>query len=137
MADPSAPRRLAEAALAREPKSAWLHYLLGLAHFREGRLERALEDLSRSLELSDGWSAAPLNYPVLAMAHHRLGHVDEGRRWLDEAHGRHTVSSRGVDPGGGLSPSAGWWDRVEFQLLLREADSTVFGPEIPADPFAP
>ena len=71
--DQSVPRRMAETALAREPKVAWRHYLLGLAHFREGRCERAVEDLTRSLELGADWPAASLNFPVLAMAYHTLG----------------------------------------------------------------
>ena len=86
--DPSVPRRLAETALAREPGAPWLHYVLGLADFRAGRYEAAVEHLGESLKSGADWAAAPLNYPVLAMAYHRLGRKDEARRWLEKAHGR-------------------------------------------------
>ena len=36
-----------------------------------------------------------------------------------------------------MSPSAPWWDRVEFQLLLGEADVLVHNAPLPADTFAP
>ena len=38
---------------------------------------------------------------------------------------------------GASAPSVAWWDRVEFQLLLREADAMVLDADFPADPFAP
>ena len=135
--DPSVPRRMAEAALARDPKVAWRHYVLGLAHFREGRYERAVEDLTRSLELGADWAAAPLNFPVLAMAYHALGQNKPARQWLERAHGRPAGSTRGDEVGGAMSPSAPWWDRVEFQLLLREADVLLHDATFPADAFAP
>ncbi len=121
VADTSVPRRLAAAALAREPEAPWLHYILGLADFRAGRCEAAIEHLATSLGLGGGWAAAPLNHPVLAMAHHRLGQQDEARRWLKKAHG--------LKPREALPSSAVWWDRVEFQLLLREADARILDAE--------
>jgi len=36
-----------------------------------------------------------------------------------------------------LASSGAWWDRLEFQLLLREADAMVLDAAFPADPFAP
>ena len=59
--DPSVPRRLAETALSREPGLPWLHYFLGLADFRAGRYERAVEHLRESMKLGSGWTAAPVN----------------------------------------------------------------------------
>jgi len=136
MDDPSVPRRLAETALSREPKSPWLHYVLGLADFRAGQYQGAVEHLGESLKHGN-WVAAPLNYPVLAMAHHQLGHRDETRQWLEKAHGRRTDSTRGVKPRQAMSSSAVWWDRLEFQLLLREADALVLDAALPGDAFAP
>jgi WD40 repeat protein len=131
--DPSVARRLAEAAVARDPKAVWWHYVLGLAEFRDGRYERAIESLEASLRLGTGWPARSLNFPVLAMAHQRLNHPDEARRWLERAHGRASgASKQDVKPGQGLGDSAAWWDRIEFRLLLREADALI-GPETPAD----
>jgi hypothetical protein len=63
----------------------------------------------------------------LAMAHHRLGHHDEARRWLDR------FRDRGPD----LDPSA-FWHELEIRLLRAEAEAVVlWDPIFPADPFAP
>ena len=59
--DISLPRRWIEAALAREPRTPWLHYYLGLADFRAGLYEGAVEHLRESLKLGTGWAAAPVN----------------------------------------------------------------------------
>ena len=88
MDDISVPRGWVETALSRGPRLPWLLYYRGLADFRAGRYERAVEHLRESLKVGGGWAAAPVNYPVLAMAHHRLGHRDEARRWLEKAHVR-------------------------------------------------
>jgi eukaryotic-like serine/threonine-protein kinase len=137
VADLSDPQRLIETALSREPKTPWIHYEAGLAAFRAGRFDRAVECAMKSIDLGAGWEAAPLNYPVLAMAYHRLDHRAEARRWLDVAHGRVGHSVRGLPSVDHFDSSGMWWDRVEFQLLLREADAIVFDAAFPADPFAP
>jgi hypothetical protein len=135
--DPSSPQRLAATAVSREPNAPWWHYVLGLAEFRARRCERAVEYAMKSIDLGARWPAAPLNYPVLAMAHHVLGHRAEARRWLENAHGRGSVASHGRGSADVLGSTAAWWDRVEFQLLLREADGMVLDAAFPADPFAP
>ncbi len=112
----------------RDPNLTWWHYVLGLARYREGQDERAIEDLAKSLRLGADWSAIALNYPVLAMAHHRLGHADEARKWLAKAHD--------VVPGEASMPDAIWWDRLEFLLLRREADALILDAAFPDDPFA-
>ena len=127
---------MVETELSRDSSHPWLHYVLGLADFRAGRYETAVNDLEESLKLGTGWVAAPLNYPVLAMAHRRLGHEDEARRWLEKAHGRRGDAALGLKPGESIRSSAVWWDRLEFWLLLREADALILDAAFPADPFA-
>ncbi len=136
MDDLSLPRRWVDAALTREPGTPWLHYYRGLADFRAGLYEGAVEHLRESLKLGNGWAAAPVNLPVLAMAHHRLGNRNEARRWLEKAHGRRGDPARGIQPGEPIPSSPVWWDRVEFRLLLREADAMILDADFPADPFA-
>ncbi len=58
------------------------------------------------------------------MAHHRLGHpgmarrcLAEATRWIDEAN-RETLD----DPAGIRPAWGGWEERVEYPLLLREAE---------------
>ena len=66
------------------------------------------------------------DWVFLAMAHHRLGHHDEARRWLD----------RFRDRSPNLDPSA-FWDELEIRLLRAEAEAVVlWDPIFPADPFA-
>ncbi len=60
------------------------------------------------------------------MAHHRLGHRDEARRWLDRLR-NHEPST---DPDN-------FWDELEIRLLRSEAEAVViYDPLFPADPFA-
>ena len=67
------------------------------------------------------------DWVFLAMAHHRLGHHDEARRWLDRFRDR----SPNLDP-------AEFWAELEIRLLRTEAEAVVlWDPIFPADPFAP
>ncbi len=134
--DISLPRGWVEAALTRGPTTPWLLYYRGLADFRAGLYERAVEHLRESVKVGGGWAAAPVNYPVMAMSHLRLGNREEARRWLEEAHVRRDDPARGLKPGEAIPTSAVWWCRVEFRLLLREADAMILDADFPADPFA-
>jgi hypothetical protein len=135
--DLSIPRQLAETELSRDPKSAWANYVVGLAEFRTGRYEEAIAHLEESLRVGTNWAAAPLNFPILAMAHQRLDRGEQARQWLEEAHGLPgNPSLRGLGDAA-MNMSATWWDRVEFRLLLREADALVLDAAFPPNPFAP
>ena len=57
---------------------------LGVAYYRSGRWEEAIEALSTSMDLLHGQSDG-FNTFFLAMAHWQLGHKDEARRWSDRA----------------------------------------------------
>ena len=50
------------------------------------------------------------------MAHHRLGHRDEAKRWLDKL--------VAYQPKEGADFS---WDDVEIRILRREAESLILG----------
>jgi hypothetical protein len=61
----------------------------------------------------------------LAMAHHRLGHHDEARRWLDRFRNRRP----------NLDPRV-FWHELEIRLLRAEAEALIlYDPIFPADPF--
>jgi hypothetical protein len=64
------------------------------------------------MEVDPGWEATFLNWPLLAMAHHRLGHGDEARKWIDKA-----VRETPKD----AARLVKWWDWEEYQLFRREA----------------
>jgi hypothetical protein len=71
------------------------------------------------------WHGTAHNWPVLAMAHYRLGHADGAMRWLNRAE-QQNVSSIGL-----------WWDRLGLKLILREVKVLVRDSSFPADPLAP
>jgi hypothetical protein len=61
------------------------------------------------------------------MAHHRLGHPDEARRWLD----RLRELQISTDP-------AQFWLELEVRLLRSEAEAVIlYDPIFPEHPFAP
>ena len=98
---------------------------LGAALYRAGRFEEAIRRLEEAIRLRDGESLAQ-GWPFLAMAHHRLGHRDEARRWLD----RLRNYKYSTDPNK-------FWDELEIRLLRRKAESVIlYDPIFPADPFA-
>jgi WD40 repeat protein/tetratricopeptide (TPR) repeat protein len=119
----------------------------GAGLYRDGRHAEAIEKLmlgeTRRKKLETTFPKQPvpgpsmvetLAWPFLAMAHHRLGHHEEARRWLDRFRDykpdADTAASRARDPNA-------FWDEVEIRLLQSEAEATiVYDPVFPADPFA-
>jgi serine/threonine-protein kinase len=73
---------IADRAVKASPTAHYLH-TLGLAYYRGGRFDRAIEELNRSTKAN--WNANAANWLVLAMAHERLGQTDEARKWFDKA----------------------------------------------------
>ena len=71
----------AEKAVAAKPNGWYLH-VLGLALYRKGDGEAALARLKES-EKTD-WVPV-LNWLVLALVDHQLGHADEVRKYLGRA----------------------------------------------------
>jgi tetratricopeptide (TPR) repeat protein len=126
-ADPSVPLRLAEAALAAAPKGSESSVLktLGAALYRAGRYEEAIHQMEEGIRVRRGISE-PQDWTFLALAHRRLGHHAEARRWLD----RFQTYRPSADPDQ-------LWNELEIRLLRSEAESVVlFDPVFPADPFA-
>jgi serine/threonine protein kinase/Flp pilus assembly protein TadD len=121
-------------------------YVLGLTHYRAGHHAEAVRWLRESLEADRlEWSVRALNYPVLAMAHHRLGQQAEARVALQAAarvfdhwtEGRfkgqadkHWVHHRGAT----ASWPVPWWDWLEGRLYYREAKLLIDGSPPPDDP---
>jgi tetratricopeptide (TPR) repeat protein len=120
-ADPARVVQWAEKGVVARPSEAWFLHNLAMAHYRAGQFDQAVRRLEQSLKL--GWGAHVLNALLLAMAHQRLGHADEARRWMDTA-------VQWIDQAGmGLTrearfalPVPNWADRMELQLLRREAE---------------
>ncbi|MFI5461495.1 MAG: tetratricopeptide repeat protein, partial [Isosphaerales bacterium] len=105
-------------------RAPWYLHVLSLAHYRNGEFERAIE---RALESNVGdWSgsAKSLNWVVLAMAHSRLGHAADARKFLEQALELAGRASPGQPPGVEW-PDMAPPDFVEFELLRREAEELI------------
>lgn len=81
--DPRRAVEFARQAVQREPGHGEFWNTLGVAHYRADELQDAVNALERSVELSQGGHV--WDWFFLAMAHGRLGHVGESRRWFDQA----------------------------------------------------
>jgi tetratricopeptide (TPR) repeat protein len=120
--------RLATLGVNSAPEDKKESYLntLGAALYRAGRFTEAVSRLDEAIQKRKGESVAE-DWVFLAMAHHRLGHHDEARRWLDRFHDRSPS----------LNPDAISSD-LAIRLLRAEAEAVVlWDPVFPADPFAP
>ena len=135
-ADPEVPVLLAEAAVRvaetavrrtlNEPARPYYLNILGAALYRAGRYDGAIRRLEEAIGARRGRSG-PADWVFLAMAHDRLGHRDEARRWLDRL--------REYQPSTAASK---FWDELEIRLLRSEAEAVILcDPVFPADPFAP
>jgi tetratricopeptide (TPR) repeat protein len=112
--------RLAEQAVAAEPRYSWNVYALAVALYRASRYEEAIERAQESLALASSapgtwqdWSVnAPLDWFVIALAQHRLGRTVEARESL----------ARAKALGGPLTHPH---NVVSYILLRREAEAMI------------
>jgi Flp pilus assembly protein TadD len=119
--------RLAEIAVqsATGTNKANILNTLGADLYRAGRFDEAIRRLEEGIQLRSGESVAQ-DWTSLAMAHFRLGHRDEARRWLDQFRNR----APSGDP-------ARFWDERGIRLLHSEAEALVFyDPVFPFNPLA-
>jgi Flp pilus assembly protein TadD len=114
--------RLAELAVNGTPEDHNFLTTLGAALYRAGRFAEAVRRLDEGIQKRKGQILSE-DLVFLAMAHHRLGHHDEARRWLDQFGRTNT-----------LAPDS---SNLEIWLLRAEAESVVlWDPIFPAYPFA-
>jgi tetratricopeptide (TPR) repeat protein len=134
--DPGRSADLAEKLLAKSSRDHWYVSQLGAALYRAGRFDSAVKLLTEAIELN----AHPYRTNMLctwfflAMAHHRLGHAGEARRWLDKAvQGTEEALKSPTEalqesgnPDGVIPPN--WNRRLTLGLLRREAEQLIQGP---------
>jgi serine/threonine protein kinase/Flp pilus assembly protein TadD len=68
-----------------EKRHPWYPHGLGLACFRTGDFDQAIERLQESLAVDPGWHGTIDNWLVLSMAHLRRGQIEEAGKWLYKA----------------------------------------------------
>jgi tetratricopeptide (TPR) repeat protein len=126
--DPDIPVQLAEAAVNATSQPSTRANIMsthGAALYRAGRFEEAIRRLEEGIQLRGGTSLTQ-DWLFLAMAHHRLSHRDEARRWLDRL--------RNHQPNTELDQ---FWQELGIRLLQSEAEAVIlYDPVFPADPFA-
>ena len=86
---------------------------LGAVLYRAGRFQDAIDRLNEGIKLSKG-AATAYDWLFMAMAHQRLGATAQAREYLAK-----------VAPG--PPPPALSWDRLEIELLHREAQELIEG----------
>jgi WD40 repeat protein/serine/threonine protein kinase/tetratricopeptide (TPR) repeat protein len=86
-------------------------------------------DASAGREVSPDSTADgnPLDWLFLAMAHHRLGHAVEARKWLDKAISRIGQDTQGLQVVASSRPLIDWKTRLYYQVLRREAEGLIGG----------
>jgi serine/threonine-protein kinase len=97
--------------------SAWFVHVLGLAQYRAGQFDQALQSFEESKVKR--WNYSGLNWFGLALVHRRLGHPEEARRCLDE--GIQWLEREGP-PSAERPTKLQPQDWIEAQLLRREAE---------------
>jgi tetratricopeptide (TPR) repeat protein len=118
-------------------KGEHLRSALGIAQYRAGRYQEAAENLARDSTIASIWHVQPRAWPVLAMAHWRLGKHDTARRYLERTAIYLTLShraSRQFRTAGGAGVHVHWW--LATHALQREARTLIDGPEAAAAELA-
>jgi hypothetical protein len=111
--------QLAEAACRLKPDDGNSLNTLGVAYYRAGQYQQALDTLARSRPLSAKLPPVgdhPADVAFLAMCHQQLGQPDQARKLLAELRT--------------LCQKAAWTRNAEAQAFLREAEALI-PPEAP------
>jgi tetratricopeptide (TPR) repeat protein len=96
-------------------RHAWLN-TQGALFFRAGRYALAVRRLDKAIAAHGG--GVPEDWLFLALAHHRLGHAAEAKKYLDRA--------RAVNPS---TEARHFWQNLEQDLLRREAEQILEEPK--------
>jgi hypothetical protein len=129
VAEPAKPVEWALEAVTRNPRDPKMLNTLAAALYRAGRFRDAIRRLDEAVTARSRDDSV-FDWLFLAVAHARLGHIEEARRWLDQA------ERWFAQPG--VKAVRGWESRLACTLLLREAVAVIRDPvfELPADVFA-
>jgi len=113
----------ARAAMITDADSA---QVLGLACYRAGQHDKAVDILEKALRTYPDWNYNACNWLVLAMARRQLGHTAECKRLLKKAQGWITDKLHDTSHATDFVPRGWHWrEWLMLQLLLREAEALV------------
>jgi Flp pilus assembly protein TadD len=95
--------------------------LTGATQFRQGNYEAAIEDFEKPAASGPmrAWS-----WLFLAMAHQKLGHVQEAKQSLAKA--EEWIDQTNRNKASGLTDGwTGWYEPIEVDQILREAQALI------------
>jgi tetratricopeptide (TPR) repeat protein/serine/threonine protein kinase len=118
---------------AANNKLVWRQANVGLALYRAGDFQRAVEALEESLAMNSAWNTAWV-YSALAMAWHQLGNSQQAEAALGKAAAARDERVDAMLSSGLGDWPAPWWDVVSTELLCKEAHSLLHGSPPPDDP---
>jgi WD40 repeat protein/tetratricopeptide (TPR) repeat protein len=123
-ADWSVPLALAKKAAKGDPDSIQYMITHGAVLYRAGRVQQAIQRLMEAEPFFQALDATLPTSPAytwfyLAMAHHRLGHADEAKKFLDKAAAWMDEETR--EPKAPTPPRPAWNRRLTLKLLSDEA----------------
>jgi tetratricopeptide (TPR) repeat protein/serine/threonine protein kinase len=126
---------VAERALEND-NSPYVFHAAGIAYYRAGQWEKAIGRLEESLKFpawqNEGGHSSEL---ALALAHHRLGHAQQARQWLDKAEVWYEKAiQNALDSPTGKATLYYWADWPSFVILRREAHKSILGSDGKDDP---
>jgi WD40 repeat protein/serine/threonine protein kinase/Flp pilus assembly protein TadD len=126
VADWKVPLRLATAVLVDNSKSNLALSLHGALLYRAGQFEEALKRLTEAERTykpdDDQWSTIAFNWLFLALAHQRLGHAEEAKKWHDKAVQWIDLEMRKRNETAAFFLRLTWDRRLTLQLLCRESE---------------
>ena len=132
LADLGPALRLARMAVDSATNNLWFRLAQGMAEFRSGQAEAAIEWLEPALACNELHIATLAGY-VASLAHHQLGASERARAALTNANARFDAFlQQGFVTGGGWE----WWwfDPAASMALRLEAEKTVLGQPVWARP---
>jgi tetratricopeptide (TPR) repeat protein len=131
---------LAERAASADAKSWSFAGTRASVYYRLGELEKAVAEFTKLLEgggqtsNDDGPTGVDATRNVarnglfFAMALHQTGQKEEGLKWLAKATTAIQELTRDKNADGSENTNrAAWYDRLELDLLLREANELIVG----------
>jgi tetratricopeptide (TPR) repeat protein len=108
---PTALLELADLALEKKPDDYAIRNTRGAALYRVGLYREAIRQLQASIEVHETKQGNAIDWAFLALAHARLGELEQARSWLEKAR---------------TSPPLGdWQQQIEIRSLLQEAADAV------------
>src|SRR5262249_39756063 len=109
-------------------KSFYYVRTLGAVLYRAGRTEEAITKLDEAGVLH-GAGGNATSWLFLALAHQKLGHIEEAQLWLEKASDWLDKASRGDLKDRTVGTPLNWADQIALELLRREAEALILGKQ--------